>query len=229
MSEEDNKACRESDSNVTFARRLQFEQVTAAEYKIRNGVSESTCIKSRMSEQLGANVYFKKEFMQYTGSFKERGVRNALLLTQSPDSQVNGVVAVSAGSYAFALAYQGYLLHVPVVLFMPTYAPLMHTKSCANYNATVFVQGDSIEDTTRFAKQYAEQKNLMFLDLRKDVHVIAGNATVGLEIVGQVPRVDIVVIPLGDGTLAAGRFSINFLLFKKKYFYIKFCNSEFCR
>lgn len=102
---------------------------------IRNGVKRTPCIKSYfLSELLGANIFLKTEFQQFTGSFKERGARNAILtllrVMGKEKLQQTGVIAASAGNHALALAYHGKDLGVPVTVVMPTVAPLAKVDKC---------------------------------------------------------------------------------------------------
>lgn len=115
---------------------ITFADVSRAEVAIRGGVVRTTCERSHfISELVGANVYFKNEFRQFTGSFKERGARNAILKLMRESSNnsnktLKGVIAASAGNHALALAYHGQLLGVPVTVVMPTVAPLAKVDKC---------------------------------------------------------------------------------------------------
>lgn len=111
---------------------ISFADISRAEVSIRGGVKRTTCEKSHfISELVGANVYFKNEFRQFTGSFKERGARNAILqLMRVKGSQLRGVIAASAGNHALALAYHGQQLGVPVTVVMPTVAPMAKVDKC---------------------------------------------------------------------------------------------------
>jgi Pyridoxal-phosphate dependent enzyme len=111
---------------------ITFADVSRAEVAIRGGVVRTTCERSHfISELVGANVYFKNEFRQFTGSFKERGARNAILkLMRDKSSSLRGVIAASAGNHALALAYHGQQLGVPVTVVMPTVAPLAKVDKC---------------------------------------------------------------------------------------------------
>jgi threonine synthase len=111
---------------------ITFADVSRAEVAIRGGVVRTTCERSHfISELVGANVYFKNEFRQFTGSFKERGARNAILkLMRDKGSSLRGVIAASAGNHALALAYHGQQLGVPVTVVMPTVAPLAKVDKC---------------------------------------------------------------------------------------------------
>lgn len=111
---------------------IDFTDISRADIAIRGGVKRTTCEKSPfISELIGANVYFKNEFRQFTGSFKERGARNAILqLMREKKSSLRGVIAASAGNHALALAYHGQQLGIPVTVVMPTVAPLAKVDKC---------------------------------------------------------------------------------------------------
>jgi Pyridoxal-phosphate dependent enzyme len=111
---------------------ITFADISRAEVAIRGGVKRTTCERSHfLSELVGANVYFKNEFRQFTGSFKERGARNAILqLMRSQKDSLKGVIAASAGNHALALAYHGGALGIPVTVVMPTLAPMSKVDKC---------------------------------------------------------------------------------------------------
>ena len=110
---------------------ISFADISRAEVAIRGGVKRTTCEKSHfISELVGANVYFKNEFRQFTGSFKERGARNAILQLMRQKKNLKGVIAASAGNHALALAYHGKELGVPVTVVMPTVAPMAKVDKC---------------------------------------------------------------------------------------------------
>jgi hypothetical protein len=121
-----------SQANKLESLPISFADISRAEVSIRGGVKRTTCEKSHfISELVGANVYLKNEFRQFTGSFKERGARNAILqLMRVKGSQLRGVIAASAGNHALALAYHGQQLGVPVTVVMPTVAPLAKVDKC---------------------------------------------------------------------------------------------------
>jgi Pyridoxal-phosphate dependent enzyme len=111
---------------------ISFADISRAEVAIRGGVVRTTCERSPfISELVGANVYFKNEFRQFTGSFKERGARNAIMqLKREKNSKLRGVIAASAGNHAQALAYHGRELGVPATVVMPTVAPMAKVNKC---------------------------------------------------------------------------------------------------
>lgn len=111
---------------------VSFSDISRAFVEIRDGIKKTTCEKSFfLSELIGANIFLKAEFRQFTGSFKERGARNAILqLMKEQGSSLKGVIAASAGNHALALAYHGQQLGVPVTVVMPTIAPLAKVDKC---------------------------------------------------------------------------------------------------
>ena len=136
--------------------------------------------------------------MQFTGSFKERGARNSLLLL-SPEARSKGVVTASAGNHALALSYHGKEIGVPVTCIMPETAPFTKVNKCRKYGANVILHGSHIGEAKEFAKKnHAELKYINGYD---DPEIIAGAGTMALEILEQVPDVDVVLIPVGGAGL----------------------------
>src|SRR5205085_2927015 len=140
---------------------------------------------------------------QRTGSFKERGARNALAQLP-PDQQTRGVIAASAGNHAQALAYQGKLLGIPATVVMPKYAPLIKIGNCEKLGATVVLHGKDFTEAKEKAHEIAKERGLAYIDGYDDPAIIAGQGTMGLEIVEQVPDLDAIVVPVGGGGLLAG-------------------------
>nr|CAD7461623.1 unnamed protein product [Timema tahoe] len=148
-------------------------------------------------------VYLKKDFLQYTGSFKERGARYALLML-SDEKKMKGVISASLGNHALALCYHGKDLKIPVTVVMPIVAPIMKIQSCRQHGASVVVQGDDMGEAKRIAMQLAKERELTYINGYDHPHIMAGQGTLGLEIVEQVPNIDAVVVPVGGGGLIAG-------------------------
>ena len=148
-------------------------------------------------------IYCKLDSLQRTGSFKERGARNAL--AQLPDDQKKrGVTAASAGNHAQALAYQGHLLGIPATVVMPKFAPLIKITNCQKLGANVILHGKDYAEAKAHACALAAEKGYAYIDGYDDPPIIAGQGTMGLEILEQVPDVDLVVVPVGGGGLIAG-------------------------
>merc|ERR1719468_1020887 len=148
-------------------------------------------------------MYFKKDYMQFTGSFKERGARYTLRKLSAEQKRI-GVIAASAGNHAQALAYHGGLLDIPVTVVMPIVAPIMKVENCKKYGATVIIQGENIGESRIHALKIAAKKGMMYVNGYDHPNILAGQGTMGLEILDQVPDVDAIVIPVGGGGLIAG-------------------------
>jgi len=183
---------------------LTIADIRAAHDRIRSGIYRSPCPPSvPLSDLTGAEVFCKLDLLQRTGSFKERGARNALLLLDEAQRR-RGVVAASAGNHALGLAYHGRLLGIPVTVVMPRFAPLVKVSTCRRLGATVVLEGETFEDARRLAVEIAAREGLERIHGFDDPRVIAGQGTMGLEILEDVPDADALVIPCGGAGLLAG-------------------------
>ncbi len=164
----------------------------------------SPCPESpQLSELCGARIFCKLDYLQRTGSFKERGARNALLLLDSRQ-RGKGVVAASAGNHALGLAYHGGLLSIGVTVVMPRVAPLIKVATCRRLGAKVVLHGDTYGAAVEQAHQLALRDGLTYIHGFNDPAIIAGQGTLGPEILEQVPDVEAIVIPIGGAGMAAG-------------------------
>ncbi len=183
---------------------LTLADVQAARRRIADGVAITPCSESiPLSEICGCRIYCKADYLQRTGSFKERGARNALLLLDD-EQRRRGVIAASAGNHALGLAYHGSLLGIPVNVVMPTYAPLIKVATCRRLGAHVIVHGANFIAARAHADELAQQRGYTYIHGFDNPAVIAGQGTMGLEILEQVPNVDAIVAPIGGGGLIAG-------------------------
>merc|ERR1719232_1778664 len=149
------------------------------------------------------DIYLKKDYMQYTGSFKERGARYTLLML-SDEQKKKGVIAASAGNHALALAFHGGQLNIPVTVCMPVVAPIMKVENCKKYGANVIIHGADIGESRTHALKIVAKKGMVYINGFDHPNILAGQGTMGLEILDQVPDVDAIVIPIGGGGLIAG-------------------------
>jgi threonine dehydratase len=183
---------------------ITLQDIRSAQKRIAGGVARTPCLEALpLSELTGCRVFCKLDNQQRTGSFKERGARNALLQL-APDQKKRGVIAASAGNHASALAYHGKLLGIPVTVVMPAAAPLIKITTCERLGAKVVVKGDSFADAKAQADEIGAKEKLQYVNGYDDLAIIAGQGTMGLEILEQVPDVDAIVVPIGGGGLAAG-------------------------
>jgi threonine dehydratase len=193
-----------SDVASKLQRVITFKDIEAPRKRIGGAVYYSPCLPSiPLSELTGIEIFCKLDNLQRTGSFKERGARNALAQL-SQDQQKRGVIAASAGNHAQALAYQGKLLGVPATVVMPKFAPLLKITNCQKLGATVVLHGNDFGDARARADEIAKEKGLAYIDGYDDPAIIAGQGTMGLEIVEQIPDLEAVIIPVGGGGLLAG-------------------------
>ena len=181
-----------------------FQDIEAARARIKDTVYLSPCPHSiPLSELTGMQIYCKLDNLQRTGSFKERGAANALAQLP-PEQKKRGVIAASAGNHAQALAYQGKLFGVPATVVMPQFAPLIKVSNCQKLGATVVMFGKDFGEAKAHAHELAKERGLAYIDGYDDPAIIAGQGTMGIEIVEQVPDLDAVVVPVGGGGLLAG-------------------------
>ena len=183
---------------------IKFADIEAARKRIDGAVYYSPCRDSiPLSEITAMKIFCKLDNLQRTGSFKERGARNALAQLPS-DQQKRGVIAASAGNHAQALAYQGKLLGIPATVVMPKFAPLVKVNNCQKLGATVVLHGKDFGEAKALAHEIAKEKALAYIDGYDDSAIVAGQGTMGLEIVEQVPDLNAVIIPVGGAGLLAG-------------------------
>jgi len=183
---------------------VAFQDIEAARERIADAVYYSPCRHSiALSEITGMEIFCKFDNLQRTGSFKERGARNALSQL-SADQKKRGVVAASAGNHAQALAYQGRLLGSPATVVMPKFAPLVKVSNCQKLGATVVLHGRDFSEAKAHAHEIAKEKSLAYIDGYDDLAIIAGQGTMGLEIVEQIPDLEAVIVPVGGAGLIAG-------------------------
>ena len=183
---------------------LTIADIEAARARVRGGIYESPCVESiPLSQLTGAHIYCKLDYLQRTGSFKERGARNALLQLAAEERE-RGVIAASAGNHALGIAYHGALLGIPVTVVMPKFAPLIKVANCRHLGATVLLHGADLSEARAEAEAIAAREAFTFIHPFENPHVIAGQGTIALEILEQTPDVQAIVAPVGGGGLLAG-------------------------
>lgn len=183
---------------------VTIQDVQAARTRIAPHIYRSPCPYSLLLSRLtGSRVFCKLDNLQVTGSFKERGARNRLELL-SAEERKRGVVAMSAGNHALGLAYHGQLLGIPVTVVMPKWAPLVKVSTCASFGAEVISHGETFAEARTKAIELRDARGMTFVPPYDDPHIIAGQGTMGLEILEDVPDLDAVIVPVGGGGLASG-------------------------
>jgi threonine dehydratase len=183
---------------------LPLSEIFAASQRLSGAIAETPCSESiALSEITGTTLFCKREYLHRTGSFKERGARNALALLPK-EQAAKGVVAASAGNHALGLAYHGRSLGIPVTVVMPRFAPLVKVATCRRLGANVILHGNTFDEARVAADQLASEKGLAYLHPFDDRNVIAGQGTLALEVLDQVPDLDAILVPIGGGGLIAG-------------------------
>lgn len=183
---------------------MQLQDIEAARARIRDQIEYTPCAHSAtLSAMTGAELYLKFENLQFTASFKERGALNCLL--QLTKAQMHkGVIAMSAGNHAQALAYHGKRLGIPTCIVMPRFTPNAKVEQTRVHDAEVILHGSVFDETLAFTQTLAKERALTLVHPFDDERVIAGQGTLGLEILEQVPDLDMVVVPIGGGGLIGG-------------------------
>ena len=157
-----------------------------------------------LSERVGSEVYLKLENLQHTGAFKVRGAVNRIA-GFSAEERARGVVAASSGNFAVGLAYAARALGgVPVNLFMPVHTPASKVDKLAEFGAKVFLVGEQYDDADDASMEFQREHDLTYMNSYDDPLIIAGQGTVGLEIMEELPDAEALLVPIGGGGLIAG-------------------------
>ena len=187
---------------------VSLAEIVAARRRLEGAIVRTPCVPSAaLSELTGVEMVCKQEHLQRTGSFKERGARNALAQL-APDVARRGVIAASAGNHALGLSWHGRQLGVPVTVVMPRFAPLVKVSRCRQFGATVRLHGDTYDEARAEASRLAAEHQLAYIHPFDDPQVIAGQGTLAFEILEQTPDVEAVLVPVGGGGLLAGMATV---------------------
>lgn len=183
---------------------VTFADVEAAARRIDGHLPRTPAEEApRLSEAAGCTVFLKLETQHRTGAFKERGALNKLL-SLSPEECVAGVVAMSAGNHAQAVACHATRLGIRSTIVMPAFTPFTKVERTEALGATVLLKGDTLSDAEAFAHELAAREGCLFVHPYDDPLIIAGQGTAGLEFLEQAPELDTLVVPVGGGGLISG-------------------------
>jgi threonine dehydratase len=183
---------------------LAIAHVAAARRTIEGHVLPTPMLPApKLSALTGADVYVKYENLQVTNSFKERGAR-CKLASLDADERRRGVIAMSAGNHAQAVAYHAAKLSIPACVVMPVTTPFVKVAATRSYGAEVVLHGEGITEAQARAEAIAHERNLIWVHPYDDEHVIAGQGTIGLEMLETHPDLEMLVIPIGGGGLISG-------------------------
>jgi threonine dehydratase len=183
---------------------VTLDDIEAARRTIEGQVLRTPLLAAPpLSALTGAEIFVKYENLQVTNSFKERGAYMKLAAL-SADERRRGVVAMSAGNHAQAVAYHARRLDIPATIVMPVTTPFVKVKATEAYGATVVLDGETISEAQARAEAIAAERNLVWVHPYDDPHIIAGQGTVALEMLEEAPDLDMLVVPIGGGGLIAG-------------------------
>jgi threonine dehydratase len=183
---------------------LTVADIEKARARIKDFIYVSPCAHSETFSQLTGNkVYFKLENLQMTGSFKERGACNKIA-SLTADERGRGVIAASAGNHAQGVAYHATRQQIRSTVVMPTAAPLFKVTRTREYGAEVILHGSSYDEAYEEARRIGSERNLTFIHAFDDDAVMAGQGTIGLELLEQNPYLEAVIVPVGGGGMISG-------------------------
>jgi threonine dehydratase len=183
---------------------VALDDIKAARNAIRNYIYESPCpLSHRLSRRTGCNLHLKMENLQRTGAYKDRGAMNMVLHLNDSQKRA-GVICASAGNHAQGLAFAAQRNKIHATIVMPETAPLAKVRGTEEYGAEVVFHGSSYDDAYQLAKQLQTEKGYTFVHAFDDPLVIAGQGTVGLELLEQNPYLEVFVVPIGGGGLISG-------------------------
>ncbi len=183
---------------------VTFQDIEAAADRTRGHVVRTPCTFSqRLTKAYGANIWLKAENQQYTSAFKERGALNKLLQL-SEDERQRGVFAASAGNHAQGLAYHATRLGIPATIIMPVGTPFVKVQKTQNYGATVVIEGASYDESSTIAQKMCADQGGVYVHPFDDEQVLTGQGTIAIEMLQDVPELDVLLVPVGGGGLIAG-------------------------
>ncbi|HEX6114753.1 MAG TPA: threonine ammonia-lyase [Geminicoccaceae bacterium] len=181
-----------------------FEDIEAAARTLAGQVVRTPCLRSeRLSELLGCDITLKFETFQHSSSFKDRGAL-VKLASLSDEERARGVIAMSAGNHAQGVAYHATRLGIPATIVMPKLTPFVKVEKTTQFGARVLLEGDSVDEAAEYAHRLAAERNLTFIHPYDDPLIIAGQGTIGLEMLSDAPELDALLVPIGGGGLISG-------------------------
>ena len=187
---------------------IEYQDILAAEQRLQGHLLRTPCVASQtLSDITGAQVFLKFENLQFTASFKERGACNKLAQL-TPEQSARGVIAMSAGNHAQGVAYHAQRMGLHAVIVMPRFTPGVKVERTRGFGAEVILHGDTLEESRSHAFALAEQRQLTFVHPYDDDAIIAGQGTVALEMLEDVPDLDTLIIAIGGGGLISGMATV---------------------
>lgn len=183
---------------------IQLTDIEQARLALKGQIVETPFTHSRtLSEILGAEIWLKFENLQFTASFKERGAFNRMR-TLTDEQRKNGVITMSAGNHAQGVAYHAQRMGIPAVIVMPKFTPTVKVANTRRFGAEVVLHGETFDDARALALELAQTRQLTLIHPYDDDAVIAGQGTIGLEMLELKSDLDVLVVPIGGGGLISG-------------------------
>jgi threonine dehydratase len=183
---------------------IELAHIRQAAQRLQEHVLRTPCVASHtLSDITGARVFLKFENLQFTASFKERGACNKLAQLNAQE-RARGVIAMSAGNHAQGVAYHAQRLGIRAVIVMPTFTPGVKIERTRGFGAEVVLHGQTLDEARSHALLLAEQQGLVFVHPYDDPDIVAGQGTVALEMLADVPDLDTLIVAIGGGGLMAG-------------------------
>lgn len=183
---------------------VTIDDIRAAAEVIKGAVSQTPYqVSGTLSGMVGANVALKLEIFQFTASFKERGALNRLAAL-SDEERERGVIAMSAGNHAQAVAHHAKRLGIPATIVMPRDTPFIKATNTKRLGGTVVLHGKTLEESATYARKLCKNDQLTLIHPYDDAKIIAGQGTVALEMLDAMPDLDCLLVPVGGGGLIAG-------------------------
>jgi threonine dehydratase len=183
---------------------IELADIRQAAQRLQGQLLNTPCVESRtLSQIIGAQVFLKFENLQFTASFKERGACNKLAQL-SDDERKRGVIAMSAGNHAQGVAYHAERLGLRAVIVMPRFTPGVKVERTRSFGPEVVLYGDTLDESRGHALKLAAEQQLTFVHPYDDEAIVAGQGTVGIEMLQAVPELDTLVVAVGGGGLISG-------------------------
>ena len=183
---------------------IELTDIRQAQARLLGQVLDTPCVESRtLSRITGAQIFLKFENLQFTASFKERGACNKLVQLTAAERE-HGVIAMSAGNHAQGVAYHAQRLGLRAVIVMPRFTPGVKVEGTRSFGAEIVLHGDTLDEARSHAMKLAQEQHLTFIHPYDDEAVVAGQGTVGVEMLAAVPELDTLLVAIGGGGLIAG-------------------------
>ncbi len=184
---------------------VQLHEIEAARRRIAQSVRRTPTLHAAALREkpFQADVWLKLESLQVTGSFKARGAMNKIL-SLSPEQLERGISTASGGNHGIAVAYAGHITRVPTTVYLPRTVPPHKIDKLKRWGASVVLEGEVFDDAQKLALEVAEAKGVTYIHPFADATIIAGQGTIGLEVLEDLPNLETIVVAIGGGGLIAG-------------------------